>query len=172
MSTLRTNAIQNLSGQPLLNSVGSIIQVVYGDMGSNTTTIAAQNNTVIPNCSVTISPTRTTSKILLIAHVVSNGFYVNSYGFARNGANIGGNNNTNSSNSISTNFQGHGTTDQGWCISTTYQYLDSPNTTSSITYAPTACSSWAGAIYTLRINDRNSLDMRGLTSIIAMEILA
>jgi hypothetical protein len=172
MSILKTDSITTISGLPLVNSTGSIIQVVYGDMGSNTATIATQNNTVIPNCSVTISPTRTTSKIILIAHVVSNGFYVSSYGFARNGANIGGNNNTNSTDSISTNYQGHGTTDQGWCISTTYQYLDSPNTTSSITYAPTACSSWSGSIYTLRINDRNSLDMRGLTSISAMEILA
>jgi hypothetical protein len=172
MSTLNVGTIRNLLGQPLLNNSGSIIQVVYGDMGSNTATIATQDNSVIPNCSVSITPTRESSKILLIAHVVHNAFYVSSYGFARNGVNIGGNSNTNSSNSISMNFEGQGTTDPGWCMATTYQYLDSPNTTSTTVYAPTACSSWSGTIYTLRINDRNSLDMRGLTSIVAMEILA
>ena len=172
MSTLKTNSIQTVDGLPLLNSTGSIIQVVYGDMGSNTATIASQNNAVIPNCSVSITPTRSNSKILLIAHVVSNIWFVSSYGFARNGTNIGGNSNTNSNNSIATNYFGQLTTEQNLCMSVTYQYLDSPATTSAITYAPTACSSWGGTIYTIRINDRNALDMRSLTSITAIEILA
>jgi hypothetical protein len=173
MSTLKTNTIQTVSGLPLLNSTGSIIQVAYGDMGSNTVEIISQNNEVIPNCSVSITPTRSTSKILLIAHVVSNIWYVSTYGFARNGTNIGGSNNTGSNNSIATNYFGQSpTVDQNFCMSVTYQYLDSPATTSPITYAPTACSSWNGTIYTLRINDRNLLDMRSLTSITAMEILA
>lgn len=166
-------SIKNLTGQPLLNNVGSIIQVVYSDMGSNTATIATQDNSVIPNCSVAITPTRASSKILLLAHIVHNGWYVSSFGFARNGVNIGGNNNTNSANAISTNFEGAAAgTDSGWCMATTYQYLDSPNTTATTTYAATACSSWNGVIYTIRINDRNSLDMRSLSSIVAMEILA
>jgi hypothetical protein len=172
MSTLKTNTIQTVGGLPLLNSTGSIIQVAYGDMGSNTVEIISQNNVVIPNCSVSITPTRSTSKILLIAHVVSNVWFVSTYGFARNGTNIGGNNNTNSNNSIATNYFGQAATEQYLCMSVTYQYLDSPATTSPITYAPTACSSWSGTINTLRINDRNSLDMRSLTSITAMEILA
>lgn len=170
MSILKTNAIQTVNGKPMLNSTGNIIQVFYGDMGSNTATIASANNAVIPNCSVSITPTSTSSNILLLAHVVHNAFYVSSFGFARNGASIGGNTNTNSTNSIAMNYQGQGTTDIGWCVSTTYQYIDSPGTTSTVTYAPTACSSWAGITYTIRINDRNSLDMRGLTSIVAMEI--
>ena len=173
MSTLKTNAIQTVAGQPLLNSTGSIIQVVYGDMGANVTQIAAQNNTVVNNISVTITPTRSTSKILLQAHMVHDGWYVNSWGFARNGSNIGGNTNTNSSNAISTNYMGHDSVnDRGWCLETTYYYLDSPGTTSAITYAPTACSSWAGTIYTLTINDRRDANMRSLSSIVAMEILA
>lgn len=175
MSTLKTNAIQTLSGQQLLNSTGSIIQVVYGDMGSNTASISSQEPATIPNCSVTITPTRSSSKILLISNIVHNGWYVCSFGFSRNGTNIGGStsNNSNASNSIGTFYQGHSnTTDQGWCIPTTIQYLDSPATTSAITYAPTACSSWTGTLYNIRINDRIAADMRSLTSIIAMEILA
>ncbi len=172
MSTLRANQIQTVTGKPILNSSGNIIQVVYADMGSNTTTITAQDNQVISFCSLSITPTSTNSKILLIAHVVSNIQYVSTYGFARNGVNIGGNTNSNSSNSIATNYVGQTTSDQALCSSITYQYLDSPATTSTITYAPTACSSWNGTIYTLRINDRNSLDMRSLTSITAMEIVS
>lgn len=172
MSTLKTNAIQTVAGLPLLNSTGNIIQVVYGDMGNNTVTIATQDNSVISNCSVTITPTRTTSRILLLAHIAHNAFYVSSFGFARNGVSIGGNSNTNSANSIATSYWGQGTTDLGWSVSTTYQYLDSPGTTSPITYTPTACSSWSGTVYTIRINDRNSVDMRSLTSIVAMEITA
>lgn len=171
MSTLRVNTIQTTAGLSLLNSTGNIIQVVYGDMGSNTVTITSADNAVISNCSVTITPTRSTSKILLLAHVVHNASYVCSFGFARNGTNIGGNSNTNSANSIAMNYEGVGA-DPGWCISTSYQYLDSPGSTSALVYAPTACSSWSGTNYTIRINDRNALDMRGLTSIVAMEILA
>lgn len=171
MSTLRANQIQTVGGKPILNSTGSILQVVYGDMGSNTADMIAADNAVIPNLSVSIAPSSSSNRILLIAHIVHNGWYVSSFGFARNGTRIGGNNNTNSANSISTNFESHGpTVDSGWCMATTYQYLDSPATTSAITYAPTACSSWAGTTYTLKINDRNGLDMRSLSSIIAMEI--
>jgi hypothetical protein len=177
MSTLKTNTIQTVDGLPLLNTTGSIIQVVYGDMGSNYDQIETQNNSVIENCSVTITPTRSTSKILLIAHVVHNARYVASFGFAKNGVNIGGNTNLNSTNTIAMAYFGTGTDSAGnWCTSTTYQYQDTAGTTSPITYAPTACSSWNGAIYPLIINNRISpganLDMTSLTSIIAMEILA
>jgi hypothetical protein len=173
MSTLRANAITTVAGKPLLNTTGSIIQVAYGDMGSNTATITSQDNQVIPFCSLSITPTSINSKILLIAHVVSNIRYVTTYGFARNGVNIGGNTNTNSSNSIATNWFGQttGDPDQYFCTSFAYQYLDSPGTTSPITYAPTACSSWSGTPLQMRINDRNLLDMRSLTSITAMEIV-
>ena len=173
MSTLKTNSIQTVSGQPILNSTGSIIQVVYGDMGNNVVQIASQNVAVVNNISVTITPTRSTSKILLQAHMVHDGWYVNSWGFARNGTAIGGNSNTNSSNAISTNFEGHSpTNDDGWCMATTYYYLDSPGSTNTITYAPTACSSWNGTLYTLTVNDRRGSDMRSLSSLVAMEILA
>jgi hypothetical protein len=172
MSILKVNEIQDTTGKTILRNTGSVLQVVYGDMGSNTATISSQDNATIPNCSVSITPSSTSSKILLFAHVVTNIVYVNSYGFSRNGVNIGGNTNTNSSNVIAMNYQGQGAGAEGGCISISYQYLDSPATTSAITYAPTACSSWSGTLYTLRINDRNSLDMRGLTSITAMEILA
>lgn len=172
MSLLKTNAIQTTSGEPILNSTGSIIQVVYGDMGSNTATISSPNITSIPGCSVNITPTRSSSKILLLATVISSGRYVHSYGFTRDGIPIGGNSNTNTSNSIVTEYWTGSSSELSYATSINYQYLDSPGITSSFTYAPAACSSWNGTNYALIINDRNSGDMRGLTSIIAMEVLA
>jgi hypothetical protein len=176
MSTLKTNTIQTVDGLPLLNTTGSIIQVVYGDMGSNYDEIETQNNSVIENCSVTITPTRSTSKILLFAHVVHNARFVASFGFAKNGVNIGGNTNLNSTNTIAMGYITSNPDVSYFCISTTYQYQDTAGTTSPITYAPTACSSWNGTIYPLIINNRltsgGNLDMTSLTSITAMEILA
>ena len=176
MSTLKTNTIQTVDGLPLLNNTGSIIQVVYGDMGSNYDEIETQNNSVIENCSVTITPTRSTSKILLFAHVVHNARFVASFGFAKNGVNIGGNTNLNSTNTIAMAYFGLAADVSYLCTSTTYQYQDTAGTTSPITYAPTACSSWSGTIYPLIINNRitpnGNLDMTSLTSITAMEILA
>ena len=173
MTILRVNQIQDTTGKIILQNSTNILQVVYGDMGSDTASITSADNVTIPSCSVTITPTSNTSKILLRAHVVHNDFYVPSFGFSRNGVNIGGNTNTNSSNVIAMYWQGHPSgSDSQWCVSTTYQYLDSPASTSALTYAPTACSSYGGVNYTIRINDRNLLDMRGLTSIIAMEVSA
>jgi hypothetical protein len=176
MSLLKTNAIQTTSGQPILNSTGSIIQVVYGNMGSSTATISSQEIASIPGCSVSITPTRSSSKILLLATVVSSNRYVVTYGFTRNGTAIGGSGggiiNKNSANSIVTEYWSGGSTDQTYVTSVNYQYLDSPGITSSFTYAPAACSSWDGTIYPLAINDRTTGDMRSLTSITAIEVLA
>lgn len=168
----RANQIQTTAGLPLLNSTGSIIQVVYGNMGSNTATIFSQDIVSIPNCSVTITPTRSSSQILLTAHVVHGARYVCSLGFTRGGVAIGGNTNTNSSNSIAMEWWSGTTTDLNYVTTTSYNYLDSPATTSSLTYSPAICSSWNGTLYSVTVNDRLDANMRGLTSIVAMEILS
>lgn len=71
MSTLRTNQIQNTSGQILVDSTGGIIQVVqrlsngYGEIG----TPAMQNNdnmTQVPDYFVDITTKRTNSRIMIM----------------------------------------------------------------------------------------------------------
>jgi hypothetical protein len=69
VSTLKTNAITTVSGKPLLNSTGSVIQI------ASTTKQDLWFGGVYPNwgtvtgLSVTITPTSSTSKILILGQV-------------------------------------------------------------------------------------------------------
>lgn len=69
MSTIKTNAIQTVAGKPILNSTGSILQVVQvikTDPFSSTTT----NTWIdITGMSASITPSSTTSKILVMCSV-------------------------------------------------------------------------------------------------------
>jgi hypothetical protein len=76
MSTLRANAIQTVAGKPILNSTGSVIQVVV----SNTTGVGGEITTtsgslVTTGLSVTITPTSSSSKLLV--SFVGNGKFFN-----------------------------------------------------------------------------------------------
>jgi hypothetical protein len=71
MSVLKAAQIQNLAGSPILNSTGGILQVVQA-VKTNTTSIAITANTWNEFDSlfrVSITPTSTTNKILLSAHI-------------------------------------------------------------------------------------------------------
>ena len=78
MSTLKTNAITTVAGKPILNSTGSVLQIVQTvktDPFSSTTT----NTWIdITGISASITPSSTTSKILVMCSVFgssqSNGF--------------------------------------------------------------------------------------------------
>lgn len=64
MSTIKTNAIQTTAGKPILNSTGSILQVVsarYSDFFST----ASTSFTDITGLSLNITPSSTSSKIFL-----------------------------------------------------------------------------------------------------------
>lgn len=79
MSILRVNQIQTTTGKPILNSTGSILQVVstntLGLTGEITTTSAAY---VTTGLSVTITPTSSTSRLLV--EFVGNGKFVGGAG--------------------------------------------------------------------------------------------
>jgi hypothetical protein len=68
MSTLKTNAIQTVSGKPLLNSTGSILQIIQA---VKTDTFSTSNFSWadVPGLSVTITPSSSTSKIMVSAEV-------------------------------------------------------------------------------------------------------
>ena len=71
MSTLKTNAIQTVSGKPILNSTGSIIQVVEGILSAATSTSSGSLSPayVATGLTATITPTSATSKILVLVTV-------------------------------------------------------------------------------------------------------
>jgi len=62
MSTLKTNAIQTVAGKPILNSTGSILQVVTNKIPTSYNLTSA-TEVAIYNPLITITPTTTTSLI-------------------------------------------------------------------------------------------------------------
>ena len=148
---------------------GAIVQVAYADTGPNKYTISAQDITAITGLSISFTPKFSNSRIVLQANIHSDQFYVSTFGFLKNGGYLASNTNTNSAGSISTNYHWDSGNNGGmWTCS--YAYSDFPNTTSAITYAAAACSSWGGTVVSLQINDRGSSDMRSISSMIIMEI--
>ena len=150
---------------------GQVMQVRYAQTPAVRYLIRAQNLTAIPNLEVTIQPSHTSSKILLIAMVNSNAIHVNTMGFLRNNSiltdGLPSNNNV-SSGSVSTTYTGDSTEDH--MMNKVLMYMDHPSSTNPLTYTVGASSSWGGTLYNLYINDRASQDMRSISSLIAVEI--
>lgn len=157
-----------------------VLQIQYTE--SNTVVdISAQNITPITGLSVNISPISAASKILLEANIVTNAYYVSSFGFALGSPfpiiRLGGNTNTNSVNAISTLFSygdALAPTLAENMYSVTYRYLYTPSglaPTGGFNFLACACSSWSGTLNTLRINNRLNNDMRSTSSITATEIV-
>jgi hypothetical protein len=80
MSTLKTNAIQTVNGKPLVNTTGNIINVYQtvdttqrfyqdGLVDNNLTTLA-----------ITLTPTSTNSKFILVANILTSTNYVLGFG--------------------------------------------------------------------------------------------
>ena len=94
-----------------------------------------------------------------------------SFGFLRNNSvitsNLSGNTNV-GSGSVSTTY--HGTDDNDDMKNVFIQYMDMPNTTNPCTYSVGVSASWGGGTRDLYINDRDSNDMRSISSLTAYEI--
>ena len=63
MSLIKTDAIQTLAGKPIVNSTGSVLQVVQG---STSTTVSATSSFVDTGLTASITPSSTSSKILVM----------------------------------------------------------------------------------------------------------
>ena len=78
MSTLKTNAIQTIAGKPILNSTGSILQVVQTVKTDTFSSTTVSTWIDITGISASITPSSTTSKILVMCSVFgssqTNGF--------------------------------------------------------------------------------------------------
>ena len=151
---------------------GQIMQMRYAQTPPDRYLIQAQNLSPIPNLEVTIQPSHTDSKILLMAMVNSDARHVTSYGFLRNNsvltANLSGNTNV-SSGSVLTTY--HSVDDNDDMYNAFIQYMDMPNTTNPLTYSVGVSASWGGSTRNLYINDRGSgNDMRSISSLTAYEI--
>ena len=190
-STNGANGANGLDGV-----VENVLQVKYRESNA-VVTIRQQDVYPIFGLGVNISPLSGTSKLLLEANIVSNAYYVSSFGFALlqglTYTRIGGNTDPNSSNRASTNvitsifsygdrysgvlanavptlFDGLGNN----MYSVTYRYLYTQSGSppaGGLTFAPTACSEWQGVTYPLIINNREYFeDMLSTSSITVTEI--
>ncbi len=173
----RTVTIENgaswflLGGEDNDIGEGQVMQVRYSQTPASRYLLRNNNLTPIPDLEVTIQPSHTNSKILLMAMINSNARHVTSFGFLRNNGIItnGLSGNTNvSSGSVATTYHNRDT--GGDMFNCFIQYMDMPNTQNPTTYSVGASASWGGGTRDLYINDRDSNDMRSISSLIAMEV--
>ena len=167
-----------------------VLQEQYSEM-SNRVDIAQSNIIPISGLSVNIIPLKTNTKLLLEANIMSNAYYVSSFGFSLlQGSDIiplGGNPNTNSNNAISTLYsygdawvaetQGNYSFNSVNMYSVTYRYLytqSGPTPVGGLTFAPTACSSDFATEFLFQpiliVNNRQNNDMLSTSSITVTEI--
>ena len=137
MSTLKTNAITTVAGKPILNSTGSILQVVQ-TAKTDTFTSAVTGDVAITGLSASITPSSTSSKILVMYSINYDNNRGNSGGgfrIYRNGSHltaasaaVAGNRYT-----VTGDFGANANADQSG-MHRSFTYLDSPGSTSSLTY--------------------------------------
>ena len=137
---------------------GSVLQVVFADY--NTTSSFSSSSTVDTGFdifSLSITPSSTSSKILIIAKGTMGSLgidYDMSWSLKRGSSRIGGN--TNSSNFLGTNVHASGAGPNEGPATMNFQYLDSPATTSATTYTVVALTGEDATHYVNRGNSVNS----------------
>ena len=175
MSILKTNAIQTVAGKPLVNTTGNIINV-YQNI--DTTQRFYQDGLVDNNLTtlaITLTPTSTNSKFILVANILVSMNYVMGFGFKRNGTRIG-----KAIANIEAGLAGGGTnftyiyfegqSNGQQSIKNVMDY-DLPNTVSPVTYTPFYRNTWGGVNYGNYYNNRNSNDMGSTSSFIIYEVV-
>lgn len=137
MSLIKTNAIQTVAGKPILNSTGGILQVVQ-TVKTDTFTTSNSGNTAITGLSASITPSSTSSKILVMYSVNYDSARGNSGGgfrIYRDGSHITAASGTAAGNryTVTGDFGSNNDVDQSG-MHRSFTYLDSPGSTISLTY--------------------------------------
>lgn len=178
MSVLRASQIQDPTGSPILNSTGGILQVVSTFMPTTftiTNTLIANGGAVIPGLAVVITPTIPTSKMLLITTINCDSTGTNTQAYfwlARGASKIGAGNSEGSRVAIGSRFYYNDNNVSGMVMMT---YLDSPSTSSPITYnVYTGTESTGSVVINRTINDTDNTTngARSSSSLTVMEVAA
>jgi len=176
MSQLRTNSIVPVGGIPAGASGGGIIQCVSTtktDTFTTTTILSpSSNGAQITGLTVSITPRSTSNKILVISELTgagSNGVAQLLARLYRDSTAIG--NAANASNRAGVNSRFY-YADANVTSSTTLIHLDSPATTSAITYSVYVGPDAAGTVYINRTQSDSDLSYsaRSSSSITVLEI--
>lgn len=171
MSTLYVDTInEKTSGNGVqipghvINVVSTKFEPVFSFSSTSFTDISASGQSL----SATLTPVSTSSKVLIICNIPiigNDGSSGVGIGLTRNGTLVGQGTSGTSQNTIATKF--HPTTYSDYS-GTSFNFLDSPSTTSSVTYQVQALASGATTVY---INRRYTDTYFGAPSVITvMEI--
>ena len=178
MSELRTNRIVPRDGLPS-GSSGGIIQVKSATKTDTQSISGAGSSADITGLSVSITPTRADSKILVMYSVntgATEGGYNGAINLFRDSTQIylgdAASNRPRISNFISISNTGGGTDYN--MVNASGQHLDSPSTTSAVTYKLQAKTMGTGAFYIGRSKNDGDQDYipRTPSSITVMEVSA
>ena len=169
-----TGTITNSSGRPILNQSGSILQVV-STTKTDTFSTTSDSMTNVTGLSASITPSSTSSKILVCYSVhmgQSAQYYLSAADITRSGSQIAIGDADGSRGRFT-----FGTQDGGNIHGSTYcysgQYLDSPSSTSSLTYQIRIRSEGGNTVWVNRGNeaDGNSgITQRLISMITLMEV--
>jgi hypothetical protein len=160
MSTLKTNAIQTVAGKPILNSTGSILQVVSVNKVDQYFQSGTGTPTSVPGLSASITPSSASNKILIVSQVNMSATSAGGDSYARmirGGTPIGNGNDGYFSQTAGQDY--FGVHSQG------FFFVDSPATTASTTYT---IQVWGQALY---VNSRGyNGDFDTSSQIVLMEV--
>ena len=172
MSTLKTNAIQTTSGKPILNSTGSVINV-YHSYDTSQAYYAQNADVNLTGLSITLTPTSANSKFILQAVISITTNYVIGFGFKRSGTRIG-----KATANIEVNMGTNLT--NIWhiappALNSIFEQpiidVDTPNTTSPITYYPFFTNNWGNIAHGAYYNQREATDMGSSSSFTIFEVV-
>lgn len=165
-------------GEPEDPPVGTVLQYLHAQTPATRYLIRCQDlsdtDSTVPGMSVTITPTRSTSKIIIGATIAHNGRHVTSFGVKRDGtlltAGLPTTNNSNTNYAVITTHYGEDVESRMYPLCMTYE--DTSFTVGvAQTYTIAGTASWSGTIRDLYINDRGQNDMRSISSMYVMEIM-
>lgn len=172
MSQLKTNSIVPLNGLPAGATGGGILQCVQTTWQNNIVMSATGTFVQVPNLTVTITPSKSTNKILVM-WALNTSTNNNQPGLAlyRNGSVVSGASglvaSTRSMVSTGVPYIGlpYMTPVSGW-------YIDSPGATTAQTYSLYAMTGGSSALYINQSADDadGNSRLRGMSNIIAMEV--
>lgn len=166
-------------GEPEDPPEGTVLQYFHDMTPATRYTINCQNlsdaDSTIPGLSVTITPTRSTSKIVIGAHIHHNGRHVTSFGFKKDGAILtsgldNASNNANTAYAVVTLYDGSDV--DNYAYDSSFTYADTSVVPGiPVTYTVAGTASWSGTARDLYINDRVGNDMRSISTMFVMEVM-
>ncbi len=148
---------------------GRVVAAYFASTPATRQTIGSITPTKVTGLELSITPTSVDSQFLIMAVVNGAMRYVSSSLVYRNGSKVlshGGN--TNEAGAQATTYFGPDAS--GNMYQQTIHHLDSPSTTSAVTYDIRFTSGWGGAVHTTYINDRDSNDMRTPSTLMILEL--